>query len=90
VGAAPREGAAVEMGLAVVAQCGSAVRQRRGGDGSVVRRDQRGAIYSRSKAVRRRYFQRGGSPAKAVLWRGRGGWPESQSSGDGTARAEAN
>jgi hypothetical protein len=56
VGAAPREGAAVEMGLAVVARCGSTVRQWRGGDGSVVRRDQRGAIYSRSKAVRGRYF----------------------------------
>jgi hypothetical protein len=53
VGAAPREGAVVEMGLAVVARCGSAVRQLRGGDGSVVRRDRRGAIYSRSKAVRR-------------------------------------
>jgi hypothetical protein len=29
VGASPREGAAVEMGLAVVARCGSAVRQWR-------------------------------------------------------------
>jgi hypothetical protein len=58
----------------------------------VVQRGAARAIYSRSKAVRGRYFQRGGggSPAKAVLQRGRGGRPESRSPVDGTAQAEAN
>jgi hypothetical protein len=87
VGAAPREEAAVGMGLVVVARCGNVVRQWRGGDGSVVRRDRRGAIYSRSKAVRGEIFVLTG--ALAGSW-----WPagipvaeqQDGSGGDGTAR----
>jgi hypothetical protein len=87
VGAAPREEAAVGMGLTVVARCDSVVRQWRGGDGSVVRRDRRGAINSRSKAVRGKIFVLTG--ALAGSW-----WPvgisvaerRDGSGGDGTAR----
>jgi hypothetical protein len=62
---APREEAAVKMGLTVVARCGSAVRQWRDGDGSVVRRDWREAIYSRSKAVRGGIFVLTGAPVRS-------------------------
>jgi hypothetical protein len=96
VEAAPREEAAVEMGLVVVARCGCAARQWRGGDGSVVRRDRHGAIYSRNKAVRGEIFVLTGAPARS--W-----WPARipvagrrdgshrvtgrLAQGDGTARA---
>jgi hypothetical protein len=83
-------------GLAVVARCGRAARQWRGGGGSVVRRGRGGAIYSRDEAVRGKIFVLTGSPARSKR---PAGIPaagvgiaraerQDGSGGDGMARAE--
>jgi hypothetical protein len=69
-------------GLAVVARCGRAARQWRGGGGSVVRRGRRGVIYSPNEVVRGKIFVLTGAPARS---RRPAGIP---AAGDGIARAE--
>jgi hypothetical protein len=69
-------------GRAVVARCGRAARQWRGGGGSVVRRGRRGAIYSRNEAVWGKIFVLTGAPTRSR-------WPAGiPAAGDGIARAE--
>jgi hypothetical protein len=83
-------------GLAVVARCGRAARQWRGGGGLVVRRGRGGAIYSRNEAVRGKIFVLTGAVARS---RRPAGIPATGdeiacaerrdgSGGDGMARAE--